>query len=345
MKLFEINNLKSWFLSFKRDLPWRQDSTPYKVWISEVMLQQTQVSVVIPYFLRWIEEFPTVFQLAEAPLERVIKIWEGLGYYSRARNLHEGAKQIVQNFGGVLPTRPEDLKKIKGLGEYTVGAICSFAYHQRIPAVDGNVLRVMARYFEIEGDISKNSTKKEIQKQVAQILTEGESWLINEGLIELGALVCTKQPKCHLCPLKQSCLSFSHGSVDRIPYNSKKYAIENLYRAVAVLRSETYFLLQKGKKGEIMQDLHEFPFFETDVTGLTEKIMSDRIKEEFNLDSFFEKKLEEVSHSFTRYKSCLKPVCFTVHQPIEVEGHFWAERGQMRSLPFSSGHKKILNLL
>jgi A/G-specific adenine glycosylase len=201
-----MRELNSWFLENRRELPWRIDPTPYRVWISEVMLQQTRASVVIPYFERWMTLFPDVAALAAAPIERVIKTWEGLGYYSRARNLHRGAQQMVESFGGEVPSDREALMSIKGLGPYTIGAILSFGFQKRAAAVDGNVTRVLARYFSIEENVGRQSVKRLIGEKAEAILDEREPWVTAEALIELGATVCTPKPFCELCPLQKSCL-------------------------------------------------------------------------------------------------------------------------------------------
>ena len=205
---FQINNqsLITWFQENKRVFPWRDKISPYATWISEVMLQQTRAEVVVPFFLRWMRLFPTVETLAKAPIETVIKAWEGLGYYRRARYLHSAACSIMENHNGILPNTLENLQKIKGMGPYTVGAILSFAYKKKIAAVDGNVLRVLARHFEIGKEIDKQSTQKEIRDLAESILPEKESWIVNEALIELGATLyrpnnphCTKAPS--MCSL------------------------------------------------------------------------------------------------------------------------------------------------
>src|ERR1700722_10190653 len=183
MPFFDIDSLKDWFVREKRDLPWRENPSPYAVWISEVMLQQTQASVVIPYFERWMARFPTVAVLAEASQGEVIKMWEGLGYYSRVRHLHQAAKDLMYRYAGDLPRTREGLEGIKGIGPYTRGAILSFAFHQKAAAVDGNVLRVLARYFAIEEEIEK--AKKSITELTESILPEEEPWIVMEGLIEL----------------------------------------------------------------------------------------------------------------------------------------------------------------
>lgn len=220
--LFDTASLKRWFQSTKRDLPWRCSPSPYVVWIAEIMLQQTQVSVVEPYFLRWMQQFPSIATLARATREEVIKAWEGLGYYSRARHIHAAAQYLMEKHEGKLPSRREDLEKVKGLGPYTVGAILSFAFHQKAAAVDGNVIRVLSRYFCVEDDVGKSGTKKQIWELAEKLLPDHEPWVVVEGLIELGATVCLKRPKCAECPINKSCLGFREGKQFSLPKKEKK---------------------------------------------------------------------------------------------------------------------------
>lgn len=342
---FDIHALKEWFQNAKRDLPWRQKPTPYAVWISEVMLQQTQVAVVVPYFLRWMEFFPTIQSLAEAPLDTVLKLWEGLGYYSRARNLHEGAKTIVKSFGGKLPSDEASLSTIKGLGPYTRGAILSFAFHQKIPAVDGNVIRVLSRYFQIEEDISKPSTVEQIRKRAEVILPNEESWIVNEALIELGATFCQRKPQCSQCPLRRSCKAHRNGVSHQLPIKTRRTQTEYLYRAVAVIRHQGSYLIRRGKKGEIMHDLHEFPYFETTGKGLTVPQLKKKIKSQLKLDVREGEELPEVAHSFTRFQVKLAPVQFSCLDRIAVPDFEWVSFDQIQHLAFSSGHRRILGTL
>lgn len=340
----ESEKLKRWFLTEKRDLPWRNDPSPYKVWISEMMLQQTQVAVVIPYFERWMQRFPKIKDLAEAHIDEVIKMWEGLGYYSRARYLHAGAQTVMELFNGELPSDPEKLKKIKGLGAYTIGAIRSFAFHQRTAAVDGNVLRVLSRYFSIVENIHNTSVRKRIWGLAEDLLPEQESWIINEALIELGATVCKKKPQCPLCPLRSSCQGFLKGHAGTLPIKNKPKQIELLYRAVAVIiHSNGSVLLRRGKKGEIMSDLHEFPYFETSSEGMCPEGLKNKISYELNLVLQIEKELEQIHHSFTRYRVALSPVLFSTNIHSEIEGYFWAPCHALEKMAFSSGHKRILH--
>lgn len=340
---FDNASLRSWFEREKRVLPWRENPTPYAVWVSEIMLQQTQVSVVIPYFRRWMELFPTVKALAEAPSEAVIKAWEGLGYYSRARHLHAGARQIIRDHQGILPCDPKILAKIKGIGPYTIGAIRSFAYNQRAAAVDGNVLRVLSRYFCIQDDFSKIKTVKATNCIAEHILPENEPWIISEALIELGATICSKIPKCHICPLNSSCLAYSHGNAEKLPYKSKKTKIEKLYRAVAVIRNDREDLLVKCvEPGNIMSGLYEFPYFESAGSGIDHKELKLKIQAEFGLKTAFKKALNPVQHSFTKYSVTLFPILFSIDYTVPIPPYYWLSPQALQKVAFSSGHRRIL---
>lgn len=333
--------LKRWFLKERRSLPWRDDPSPYAVWVSEVMLQQTQASVVIPYFERWMEKYPTIEDLAHASLDEVIKEWEGLGYYSRARNLHEGAQFVVNMYGGQLPHRPEELKKIKGLGPYTIGAIRSFAFYQKAAAVDGNVMRVIARLFMVQEDITKTRTIKKIREVTENLLPDEEPWIISEALIELGALICQRKPKCTRCPLKGTCQSFIHGVAEQLPVRSGRKKVESLFRAVAVIGYQDHLLVHRGKKGEIMHDLHEFPFFETTEGGMPEDELIQKVRQQFHLDVSIKKLLPHVRHSFTQYRVHLYPFYLSCHEPKPVRHFQWMTVKELEKFAFSSGHRRI----
>jgi A/G-specific adenine glycosylase len=330
-------SLREWFLDEKRDLPWRDNPSPYQVWISEVMLQQTQVSVVIPYFERWMKRFPTIQSLAKASLDEVIKIWEGLGYYSRARNIHEAAKYVLEVHQGVLPSSKEELTKIKGLGPYTVGAIQSFAFKMKSAAVDGNVVRVLSRYFHIEEDISKGKTVQNMREMLEEKLPDDEPWVVSEALIELGATVCQKKPRCDICPLRRACKGYRQGVAHELPVKSAKVKYEKLYRVVGVVNCGDHFLVRKGEKGEIMSDLYEFPYLEGDKSGLDKTL-----KVKFGLSLKFVSEYPKVSHSFTRFRVELTPLHYHAKVKIPVEGYEWRTLQELHHLAFSSGHRKIL---
>ena len=329
MQSFDYQSLRKWFYQERRPLPWRENPTPYGVWISEVMLQQTQVSVVIPYYIRWMKTFPTIEALAQAPIEQVIKTWEGLGYYSRARNLHAGAQYVLGHFDGELPKSEEALKKVKGLGPYTVGAIRSFAFKQKAAAVDGNVFRVLARYFSIKDSIDKGKTQKEIRSLCEKLLPDEEPWIIMEALIELGALICQKQAKCFVCPLQKSCLGKSQA--DLLPIRKKREKAIHLHRHVAVVYSGHDILLRRGEEGRVMADLAEFPYCDVSID----------IQVSLDLDLELEQTLPEVTHGFTKYKAFLYPHLYCGRKKT-VQGHKWFPFSQVKSIPFSSGHRRIL---
>ena len=305
-----MESLRTWFLNNRRDLPWRNDPTPYQVWVSEIMLQQTQVSVVIPYYNRWLETFPTIQTLASAPESQVIKLWEGLGYYSRARNLHKGAQYIVEHHQGKLPSDPQELLKIPGIGPYTQGAILSFAFHQKAPAIDGNVKRVLSRY--------------QLSPEITHVdLPDHRPWEVMEGLIELGALVCTKQPTCDQCPLYSTCKARSQGRQLDFPPKKKRPKTTHLQRKVQVILADDHLLVRKIPPGQVMAGLYEFPY---DPLSL-------------NLEKV--KELPEVTHTFTRYKAKLTPTLYRAERK-KLPSHCWVSLQEIKTLPFSSGHKKVL---
>lgn len=331
---FDTDALKSWFQNSKRDLPWRDHPTPYAVWVSEIMLQQTQVSVVKDYYLRWMARFPTVEALATASIDEVIKMWEGLGYYNRARHLHSAAQFLVENYNGILPSSKEELAEVKGLGPYTIGAILSFAFHKQAAAVDGNVIRVLTRYFAIEDDIQQSGTVKKIWEIAEQILPNVEPWLVVEGLIELGATICKRQPICDECPLQMRCSAHRQGIQQELPKKGKKVEITSLSRNVFVIIHNDELLVKKGKEGKVMADLYEFPY-------------TDRKKKEFpfSIDAKKIKTLSEVEHRFTRYKVTLNPTLWKAMERIELPDYDWISWQKMKQYPFSSGHRKILREL
>jgi len=300
-----------------------------------MMLQQTQVKTVIPYFERWMKRFPNIVSLSQASIDEVIKLWEGLGYYSRARYLHESAIKLVQN--GFTEITEDSLNNIKGLGPYTKGALLSFAFNKRAAAVDGNVLRVMSRLTQFEEDISLPSSRKEIEKRTLESLPQEHPWVAMEALIELGATVCKKKPECLKCPLLSQCRSFKTGKQYELPIKKKGPQITKLERTVFIIESSHGTLVKKGTKGKIMADLYEFPWFE----GHQEDTLNKMIETEFGAFDSFEK-LETVSHGFTRYQAKLHPYRIKLKSKYKGE-YVWHK--DLALLPFSSGHRKILSYL
>lgn len=339
MKNFPTQLLKEWFLENRRSLPWREEPTPYRVWISEVMLQQTQVAVVIPYFNKWMESFPSIEALAKAPIEQVLKCWEGLGYYSRARNLHQAAAYILKYYGGELPSQAEELSQIKGIGPYTQGAIRSFAFRQKAAAVDGNVRRVLGRFLALEEDIDTPNATKKLQEFIESNLPDEEPWLITEGLIELGATVCMKKARCQECPLINQCEAFRHHLQDLLPKKKQRPATTLLNRQVAVITYQGHYLLQKGERGKVMADLYEFPYLETETPHEVKEKFESLLKVELK----YLKPLPFQRHGFTRYRVQLFPHLMEASRLTDL--HLWKKSEELSDLPFSSGHKRVLKTL
>ena len=259
------NLLIEWYLQNKRDLPWRNTTNPYPIWLSEIILQQTRVAQGIPYFYAFLESFPTVKELAIADEQQVLKLWQGLGYYSRARNLHQTAQYIANELDGVFPNSYAGLIQLKGIGEYTAAAIASFAYNEPVPVVDGNVFRVVSRYFGIESDISAGKTKKEFTALAAELLSKEQPALFNQAIMEFGAMHCTpKNPDCENCIFNSSCVALQKGLVGQLPFKSKKIKIRKRYFNYIVLQDKkgNTKIQQRTDKG-IWHNLYEFPLFET----------------------------------------------------------------------------------
>ncbi len=299
------------------------------------MLQQTRASVVVPYFERWRKRFPSIEALASASEEEVIKLWEGLGYYARARSLLEGARYLVAHHGGVLPQDTSDLAKVKGLGPYTIGAIQSFAFHQKSAAVDGNVARVISRLLCIEEEIDRPVVQKLLRKRVEELLPDTEPWVIMEALIELGAQVCLKKPDCNRCPLLDECLGYRLGRAELLPRKKQRVQVTALEREVFVIYHGKDFLVQKQQGKQVMAGLYEFPYLEK----------GEMPHSLYRGELFLRKKLNEVTHTFTRYKARLLPAIWKAKEKQEVLGHEWISVEHLSSLAFSSGHRRILTQL
>ena len=279
------NSLTAWYLQNKRDLPWRNTTNPYKIWLSEIMLQQTRVAQGLPYFLKFIESFPTIFDLANASEEEVLKLWQGLGYYSRARNLHATAKIIINDYGGNFPNNFKELLKLKGVGDYTAAAIASFSFNEVIPVVDGNVYRVLARYFDIETNIALPKAKKEFFELASELISKENPALFNQAIMEFGALQCVPQnPDCSRCVLNSSCLALQKKKVNQLPVKIKTLKITHRYLNYVIVEDEDQktVISKRDKKG-IWHNLYEFPLIEieseVDIEFISEKINETLFKE------------------------------------------------------------------
>lgn len=255
-----VQSLLLWYQQNKRDLPWRHTSDPYRIWLSEIMLQQTRVEAVKPYYARFLETCPDIASLASLPEEKLMKLWEGLGYYSRARNLQKAARVVVESYGGVMPKTYEELLKLPGIGEYTAGAIASIAYGVRVPAVDGNVLRVLARVSGTDADITLPETKKDFREALLRVVP-AEAGDFTQSLIELGATVCApnRAPTCEACPLRGECVGFREGKTGEIPVRSPKKPRRVEEKTVFLIRDGDRTALSKRPPKGLLSGLYELP--------------------------------------------------------------------------------------
>ena len=298
------NSLTQWYLKNKRDLPWRNTQNPYFIWLSEIMLQQTRVAQGMPYFYSFTNAFPTVFDLANASEEQVLKLWQGLGYYSRARNLHKTAQHVAFELDGKFPDNYTALLKLKGVGSYTAAAIASFSYGESVPVVDGNVFRVLSRYFDIETDILSNNAKKEFTDLAYELIPKNNPALFNQAIMEFGALQCVpKNPNCAVCPLNNSCLALQKNKIDLLPVKSKKVKVKKRYfNYVTFLDEHQNTIIQKRTDKGIWHNLYEFPLIETEQEVDLEYLVEQLQRQDFagnNILSVEQTRTESQIHKLT----------------------------------------------
>lgn len=295
-------DLLEWYDSQKRDLPWRINRDPYRVWVSEIMLQQTRVETVKPYYMNFMEKFPTVRALAEAPEEDVLKAWEGLGYYSRVRNLQAAAREVQARYGGVVPDTPEEIRTLKGIGPYTAGAILSIAYEKPEPAVDGNVMRVFSRLLYLTDDIAKPAARIKIEHLVRQVIPEGRAGDFNQALMELGAMVCTpRSPHCLTCPVFDYCLARREGVQEELPNKGKAKPPRPVDLQVAVLLRDRQVLIHKRPEQGLLAGMWVFPMAEGDAWGEADQkeLLAQGLLAQFGVEAEVLHSLGEVQHTFS----------------------------------------------
>lgn len=319
-------NVVEWYLDNRRDLPWREQPEPYRVWVSEIMLQQTRVEAVKRYYERFMEELPTVGDLAAAKEDTLLKLWEGLGYYNRVRNMQVAARTIMEEHGGVFPSSYDEIRKLKGIGTYTAGAISAFAYGLKRPAVDGNVLRVIARYLALEDDIGNGKVKTKIEGLLEDVIPEGRASEFGQGLIEIGALVClpATTPRCQDCPLQQGCLGKKRDLLDRLPVKKKEKKRRIEERTVFLFREEDRVAIRKrGEKG-LLAGLYEFPNY---VGYMTREEALDHCKS-IGLMPVRIRELPDARHIFSHVEWLMKGYEILVDdlEKTNTEGFLFADR-------------------
>ncbi|MEC7264824.1 MAG: A/G-specific adenine glycosylase [Bacteroidota bacterium] len=260
------HKILDWYHAHKRELPWRETRDPYKIWLSEIMLQQTRVAQGMPYYHSFLEAFPTVHDLARAPEEMVLKLWQGLGYYSRARNLHATAKMVVEEFGGEFPRTYEEIKSLKGVGDYTASAIASFCFDVPEPVVDGNVYRVLSRYFGIDLPINSPSGVKYFKELAREVMDAKQIRDYNQGIMEFGAIQCApKKPYCLLCPLNEGCVALKDNKVESLPVKTNKTKVRiRHFNYMVYLDDQNQTIMEQRKGKGIWQNLYQFPLLESE---------------------------------------------------------------------------------
>lgn len=339
-------DLIGWFEAEQRDLPWRKYKDPYKVWVSEIMLQQTRVDTVIPYFLRFIAQFPTIEALSMAEEDKVLKAWEGLGYYSRARNLQSAVKEVHEKYGGQVPNDPKEISSLKGVGPYTAGAILSIAYGIPEPAVDGNVMRVLSRILSIWEDIAKASSRKVFEEAVRKLISHGNPSFFNQALMELGALICTPtSPSCLLCPVREHCHAFHEGTINELPVKTRTKKHRYVQIVAAVLKNnEGKFLIHKRPSEGLLANLWEFPNVEVLLPHINEKEqLKDAVKDSYQIDIQMEEMIGQIEHVFSHLTwniNAYKGHVLSIEK--EREDLKLVTLEEMKDFSFSVSHQKIL---
>ena len=260
------NNLQMWFKANKRSMPWRSSNSPYFIWLSEIILQQTRVEQGTPYFLKFIDAYPTIFDLAAAPIDDILKLWQGLGYYSRARNLHFAANQIVKDYKGIFPKKYKDLMSLKGIGDYTASAILSICYGLPYAVLDGNVYRVLSRIHLDDTPINLPKSSQHFKKLAEELLDKSKSGSHNEAMMELGATICTpRNPKCADCPVQEYCKAYSRDLQNTLPVKLKQAPKKERYLHYFLIKVEKgKYLIERRESQGIWEGLYQLPFYESD---------------------------------------------------------------------------------
>jgi len=345
---FIQKNLVSWFQKNQRKLPWRKKYDPYGVWISEIMLQQTQVKTALPYFERWMKELPSINSVARAPQDKILKLWEGLGYYSRARNLQKAAQLIIKKHNGRFPNRYADILALPGIGKYSAGAISSIAFNRNKPVVDGNVIRVMARLANFSENTRLPQNIKQFWGWAEKLIPSGLAREFNQGLMELGALVCTpKKPNCSHCPVKKVCKGSQNGTAAQLPNRGEKTKNIPITVTLAVICKNGKIFIQKRPEKGLMGGLWEFPGGKTRKNETGPNAIRREIKEELSVTIKNVKKIARIRHNYTKFNVDLH--CYSadldkgkIRLNFATKGK-WVTPKSLTKFAFPAADKKLIN--
>ena len=342
--------LIAWYKKHQRDLPWRKTLDPYAIWVSEIMLQQTQVKTVLPYYAKFLKRFPTVENLARARIQTVLKVWEGLGYYSRARNLHRTAKIVTTEMNGRFPDSVKQLLQLPGIGPYTAGAIASFAFGHDEPILDGNVMRLLSRIFHIDSDITQTATRNKLWSLSGQLVNNANAQLLNQALMDFGATCCIpRKPLCLECPLETICLAKKRNHQHQLPVKAPRKPVPHYDIGVAVVWKDNRVLIDRRKPEGLLGGLWEFPGGKVKKSESRPACIRREVKEELGIHVKVHKPLIKVDHAYTHFRvtlhvytcSYLSGTC----QALECTDWKWVSVNQLQRFPFPTANHKIIAAL
>ena len=336
------SRLMKWFDSRERDLPWLKKRNPYRIWVSEIMLQQTQIATVIDYYARFIKAFPTVRKLAAASEDEVLRLWEGLGYYRRARQLHKAAKKVVTDHNGKFPQQFEDVLALPGIGRYTASAILSISLDQKLPILEANTIRLFARLMAMKIDTTTSAAQKDLWSYSEGLLPNERVGDFNQALMDFGRHICKPTPVCRDCPIQKFCQAYDDGTQNEIPVNKKKMKYVDLNEAIVLIKRRKNVLLRKCQPGERWAGLWDFPRFDLQLNSPTKSLASD-IESTTGLATEVEPLNETIKHAVTRFR--IKLECFRATEVkgrlFSDSGYQWKSRQELNELPLSKTGRKF----
>jgi A/G-specific adenine glycosylase len=347
---FLRKQLVKWYLANQRDLPWRRSKNAYQIWVSEVMLQQTQVNTVLSYYRRFLKKFPNIKKLAGADLQAILKVWEGMGYYARARNLHRAAQTVVQDHGGRIPNTWEAFHSLPGVGDYIAAAVLSIAFDQPHAVVDGNVKRVLARLYKMHAPVNQASSYKRFKAAADQLLDSQHPGVFNQAMMELGALICTpRNPSCGICPLHHLCRAYQTNQVAGFPKRQRSKATPQYHIAVGVVFKNNRVLITRRKTDGLLGGLWEFPGGKIRDGESAPAACIREIKEEVNLNVDVDRHLATVKHAYTHFKIVMDVFCCRyISGRVYLRGPVafrWIRLDEYKNYPFPRANHKFIPLL